>query len=126
MADVASAIWFQKRTEKRLSSSSFSAIIFGLSRTLQGTEANSAPDSCGAARVISAFEHARLIRTAADRCLPRSIAMALRLARYGYRADVVLGVKLAPFAAHCWVQCGDEVLNDSLEEVQRYVPILVI
>jgi len=87
--------------------------------------AASALDRAGA-RTIRAFEHARLIRSAADRCLPRSIALALGLAARGCRAHVVIGVKLAPFAAHCWAQAGDEVLNDSAEEVQRYTPILVV
>lgn len=78
------------------------------------------------AQSISAFEHARLLRTAADRCLPRSIALALCLASDGKRTNLVIGVKLAPFGAHCWVQSGDEVLNDSVEEVLRYQPILII
>ena len=68
----------------------------------------------------------RLLRTAADRCLSRSIALALCLARHHCRANVILGVKLAPFAAHCWAQHGDAVLNDELEEVRRYQPILVL
>jgi hypothetical protein len=42
------------------------------------------------------------------------------------RANVVLGVKQGPFGAHCWVQHGSEILNDSVEEVLRYRPILVI
>ena len=79
-----------------------------------------------AARTIRAFEYARLLRTAADRCLPRSIALALCLASDGMRANVVVGVRLAPFGAHCWVQQGGDVLNDSVEEVLCYRPILVI
>ena len=47
----------------------------------------------------------------------------LRAAIHG--ADVVLAVKLGPFAAHCWTQIGDQVLNDTPEEVARFTPILV-
>jgi hypothetical protein len=77
-------------------------------------------------RIVRAFEHARILRTAANRCLPRSIALSIRLASCGTRANVVIAVKLAPFAAHCWSQAGDVVLNDSVEEVQRYTPLLVL
>ena len=75
---------------------------------------------------VRAFEHARLLRSAADRCLPRSIALKLRLAKLRHRTHLVIGVKDRPFGAHAWVQHGDIVLNDSLEEVRRYTPILII
>ena len=75
---------------------------------------------------LRAFEHARLLRSAADRCLPRSIALSLRLARRGIHAHIVIGVRSDPFGAHCWVQHGEAVLNDTAEEVLRYTPILVV
>jgi len=31
-----------------------------------------------------------------------------------------------PFAAHCWVQYGDIVFNDRVEEVGGYTPIMVV
>jgi len=76
--------------------------------------------------VVRAFEHARVLRSPADKCLPRSLAIALCLARHGVHADVVLAVKLGPFAAHCWAQADGEVLNDTAEEVALYTPILVV
>jgi hypothetical protein len=78
------------------------------------------------AAVVKAFESGALIRSAVDRCLPRSIALARVLARYGCRCEVVLGVKLRPFAAHCWVQTEQLVLNESVEEAARYTPILIL
>jgi hypothetical protein len=36
----------------------------------------------------------------------------------------VIGVKLNPFAAHCWLQVGDVVLNDLPERVAAFTPIL--
>jgi hypothetical protein len=67
-----------------------------------------------------------VLRTAADRCLPRSIALALRLARDGLAAQLVIGVRTNPFGAHSWAQHEDEVLNDSVEEVLRFTPILIV
>lgn len=124
LGEIARAIWMQRRIERRLASRSFGSVLHELRQVVADRDCV-ALGSMGAP-VVRAFEQARLLRSAADRCLPRSIALALCLAARKCRVHVVLGVKLAPFAAHCWVQDGGAVLNDSLEEVQRYSPILVV
>lgn len=126
LPDIARAIWIQRRTERRLATTSFAATLTDLRRLMDNVDRRASKSRHTVAQSISAFEHARLLRTAADRCLPRSIALALCLASDGKRTNLVIGVKLAPFGAHCWVQSGDEVLNDSVEEVLRYQPILII
>lgn len=125
LADVAAAVWTQRRVERRLSRTSLRTVLVEL-RCLADQRAQVASTRSGIAATVRAFEHARLLRSAADRCLPRSIALTLRLARLGHRAHCVIGVKDHPFAAHAWVQSGETVLSDSLEEVRRYTPILVI
>jgi hypothetical protein len=124
--DVARALWAQRRVEARLARRSLSSILFDLRAANEARASTTAACVSMRSRMVRAFEHARLLRTAADRCLPRSLALALCLAMRGITARAVIGVRLAPFAAHCWVQSGDEVLNDSVEEVLRYQPILVI
>lgn len=126
IADVARAIWVQLRVEKRVASRSFHSVISDLAAVLELRPYEPSGPNCNPNQTIRAFEHTRLLRTAADRCLPRSIALALCLASDGVRANVIIGVKLAPFGAHCWAQKGTDVLNDSVEEVLRYRPILVI
>ncbi|MEW4468971.1 lasso peptide biosynthesis B2 protein [Parasphingorhabdus sp. JC815] len=126
LPDIARAIWIQRRTERRLTSTSFAATLSNLRCLKDAVDRKALKSRRTAAQNIRAFEHARLLRTAADRCLPRSIALAWCLASDGERTNLVIGVKLAPFSAHCWVQSGNEVLNDSVEEVLRYQPILII
>lgn len=126
IADTARAVWTQRRVERRIASSSFRSILSDLRTVINTRAVQEFEMGRDAARTIRAFEYARLLRTAADRCLPRSIALALCLASDGMRANVVVGVRLAPFGAHCWVQQGCDVLNDSVEEVLCYRPILVI
>jgi hypothetical protein len=46
------------------------------------------------------------------------------LDRRGARASIVFGVTGTPFKAHCWVQLGDQLLNDSLDNVTPFTPIL--
>lgn len=53
-------------------------------------------------------------------------ALCLYLRRHGIPANLVFGVKLEPFAAHCWVQSDNRILNEPLELVARYSPILVV
>jgi hypothetical protein len=40
--------------------------------------------------------------------------------------QLVFGVVGQPFEAHCWVQSGGEVLNDSYDRVSRFEPILTV
>lgn len=126
IADTARAIWVQRRIEKRVASRPFHSLLSDLASHLRFRAGKRSGSGRDPALTIRAFEHARLLRSAADRCLPRSIALALCLASDGTRANVVIGVKLAPFGAHCWVQQETDVLNDSVEEALRYRPILVI
>ena len=38
----------------------------------------------------------------------------------------MFGVHTEPFQAHCWLQLGDLVVNDAVENVSRFTPILAI
>ena len=44
----------------------------------------------------------------------------------GLPADFVIGVSLHPFAAHSWVQWGTVLVNDQLDAVRHFTPILVL
>lgn len=56
-------------------------------------------------------------------CLVRSASLIAFLRRRGLAADWVFGVRLWPFAAHCWVQVGDVCLNDDVERLWPYTPL---
>ena len=57
-------------------------------------------------------------------CLLDSLVLASFLAKYGVFPHVVIGVMLGPFGGHCWVQHETLVLNDRLERVTKFTPIL--
>lgn len=126
LSEVARAMWVQRRVEKRLSTGLFREVLLSVSRLSEKRHLVASGGGESARATIRAFEYARLLRTAADRCLPRSIALAICLASRGQLVRVVLGVRAAPFSAHCWAQQGPAVLNDSVEEVRRYHPILIV
>lgn len=59
-------------------------------------------------------------------CLVRSALLMRFLRGAGLDADWVFGVRLHPFAAHCWVQVNDVCLNDDVERLSAYAPIMVV
>lgn len=60
------------------------------------------------------------------KCLLRSFMLLRALHRAGHTADWVFGVATWPFRAHCWLQMGDVVLDDTVERVRAYEPILAV
>jgi len=54
-----------------------------------------------AAEVAGAFRRSALIAAPLDRCLPRSFATAHALIDRKVRPDLVFGVRVHPFGAHC-------------------------
>lgn len=127
LSDVARALWMQRRIERRISSKGFDAVMHSTRRLLDQAAGRTLGDADPfITRFVRAFDQACLLKTAANRCLPRSIALALVLAGHGIRSTVVIGVRRSPFSAHCWVQAGPVVLNDTLDEVRRVTPLLVL
>lgn len=76
--------------------------------------------------IAAAFERSNRLVRSHDQCLVRSLAAASRLAALGISAELVIGVRARPFAAHCWVQHDRWLVNDRHDRVRAYTPILVI
>ncbi|PKP67361.1 MAG: hypothetical protein CVT87_00065 [Alphaproteobacteria bacterium HGW-Alphaproteobacteria-9] len=127
IAGVAAALWIQHRIERRMETLPFHQLLIGVRKTVEHRfrKITEAQAEC-LLDIVEDFERARLIRSAANRCVPRSLALVLRCATYGIRAHAVIGVKTKPFEAHCWAQHGSAVLTDPLENVIQFTPILVI
>jgi hypothetical protein len=76
--------------------------------------------------LIAVFNELRLFYARPYVCLFDSLALINFLARYGLYPDWVFGVSADPFEAHCWVQARNVVLNDTLERVSAFTPIMCI
>jgi len=59
-------------------------------------------------------------------CTFDSLALFHYLAAHGILADWVFGVRTDPFFAHCWLQKEDTVLNDTVERVSTFDPIMCV
>lgn len=94
-----------------------------LKEASSGCETTSTPER---RRQVGRFLAARRIAPTAPNCLLDSLALALFLARRAIASTVVIGVKLDPFAAHCWLQDDAMILNDTSDNASAFTPILVI
>ncbi|QOT72268.1 lasso peptide biosynthesis B2 protein [Sphingobium fuliginis] len=74
----------------------------------------------------AAFTFTEFAISRADNCLIRSIALLRMLRAAGGDGLLVIGVTASPFSAHAWVQRGAVLLNDSLDRVRIFSPILVV
>ena len=75
-------------------------------------------------RLIAAFRDLRPLYPRSTLCLFDSLALLEFLAKYGAVPQIIFGVIADPFQAHCWLQHGSVVINDDLERVGKYKPIL--
>lgn len=83
-------------------------------------------DYDNASRYVAAFNALRPSFPEKYLCLFDSLALIEYLSAYKLFPRWVFGVQPDPFAAHCWVQEGTVVFNDSVERVATYTPIMVI
>jgi hypothetical protein len=85
-----------------------------------------APPDEGLLEVVANFHRWSPYAPISGKCLLRSFLLLRLLQRRGYGARWVFGVSTWPFKAHCWLQCGATVLDDTFERLWSYQPILVV
>jgi hypothetical protein len=84
------------------------------------------PDFERTRSLLSVFERLRLFYPRSYLCLFDSLALIHFLARFDVYPDWVFGVNADPFEAHCWVQAGNVVLNDTVARVSAFTPIMCV
>ena len=120
---IALALISQVSTARDLARRPLKAVLAGHRvRKVRATPMQSPPSS----DLITSFLATRRFVGTQDRCLRWSLAMVDFLSKHGSFPQLVLGVKMAPFAAHAWVQHEEVVLNDDVDRVRAYTPILVV
>ena len=77
--------------------------------------------------LVEVFNRLRpLLFTAQNQCLYDALVLTAFLNKYGIYPDMVFGVQMGPFSAHCWVQHNDVVLNDVVAMTLLQTPIMVV
>lgn len=78
------------------------------------------------AALVAAFERLLPWLPFQGVCFYRAFLL-LRILRWrGFDARWVFGVRTWPFMAHCWLQVGDVVLDDTADRLEAFTPILVV
>jgi hypothetical protein len=76
--------------------------------------------------LVAIFRRLRALFPRRYLCLYDSLALIEFLARYGIFPNWIFGVRLEPWAAHCWVQEAGYAFNEDFEEAAGYTPVMVI
>jgi hypothetical protein len=76
--------------------------------------------------LVAAFHRWACWTPAPAKCLIRSFMLLRLLRRHGFDARWVFAVRTWPFEAHCWLQAGPVVLDDAVERLTAYHPILAV
>ena len=118
-------LWYQWQVSRTLSWRGLAPLIECLRAIPQPPPERRAKSPADYRHVVRAFSATTLLFTHADRCLARSIALLLMIRKSDPEARLVIGVAASPFSAHAWLQRGPTVLNDCLDKVRAFTPILV-
>lgn len=126
----APALWREFASElivqHRLRRRGFAAAIRSIRRDCSTVGRPPAQARAAALAIAAAARTISYVMPAHDRCLVRALAVHHICTRRGLRPALVFGVVAHPFAAHCWVQLGRNVIVGGAEQARLYTPILVL
>lgn len=101
---VASCLWAQQRVRTR-------RLDLAL-EDLSTMRVKTPDDASARADRVECFREMRPWYPKRPVCLFDSLALMHFLVSAGHRAELVLGVRTEPFAAHAWVEADERILND--------------
>lgn len=90
------------------------------------SDAARAPPSQALLAAVARFHRWVPFAPVSGKCLLRSFLLLQVLRREGFEAQWVFGVATWPFRAHCWLQAGEVALDDHVDRLAAYTPILVV
>lgn len=127
MIMVLSATYSLFQTRRLLAAHSLDEVVCKFAREkMNKTRPAPSGDIDNLSMLATAFGRAEVMSTRHDRCLSRSFALAFAAVQTGFPVDLVIGVRARPFAAHCWVQWDGRIVNDEVEMIRAYTPILAV
>lgn len=112
-ASLSTAIAFRRQSFAQL-----------LATARRGRPTGPPPRKTAVLEAVGAFARLRPWLPIGGACFKRSYLLLTYLHRLGLDADWVIGVRTWPFHAHCWLQAGEVALDDDVERLVAYTPIL--
>lgn len=117
IAFLLSRAWFERRFVPL-------AQVMGRRRVIALTTRSAGP--AASRRHAGLFASVRRMIPIGPSCLPDSLALLDFLANRRCSARLVVGIRREPFAAHCWVQADDCLLNETVDVASGFTPIYVV
>jgi|AutmiccommunBRH5_1029478.scaffolds.fasta_scaffold36908_1 hypothetical protein len=121
---VASAFICQIMTRCRLGTRRFEHVL----RSVSGANdrASMRHKRASIEEVVHATDVMERLTLGPNACLIKSLTLHRLLSRHGHASTLVFAVRLNPFGAHCWLQRDNVVLNDTIERVGMFTPLLAV
>jgi hypothetical protein len=112
------------RARRQLADRSLHEIVDAVRESRHGAR----PEGTSAAAEDAArqFLAVRALVPAERRCLLDALALLDWLGDDASHARLVFGVRLEPFAAHCWLQTDRLLLTDAADAIEAFVPVLSV
>lgn len=125
LIDIGRGLLAQRRVTSAIRRGRFAAVVTALAReTTPGMPGRD--DGAKVRGIAAAFASTTLAMRKGRQCLPRALAANALCRAVGARPTLVFGVRLAPFAAHCWLQSDATVIVGDLEQARMFTPILAV
>ncbi len=125
IADVLDFLLASYRASRLLKNRHIHGIVGGVRRR-KASAANGAGDVDALRRQTAIYRKLRPWYPRGYLCLYDGLALIEFLARRKLFPAWVFGVQAQPFGAHCWVQQGDVLLNESTEYAGQFTPIMSV
>lgn len=120
---VRSLVWARYRLSDQSLSSTIKAVA---ARRDPSRRSSAEPALSHVGSLIAAFNAWRPLYSRPNACMFDSLSLLHFLSQFNVFPSWVFGVISEPFQAHCWLQHGSFVLNDSLSHVTAYTPIMCV
>ena len=122
LADMLRIWWTVRQIRRSLARRPLADVIDKILRSPSGNHA----EGLAASVLATRFQTVRRWLPQMPNCLTDSLALLLFLKGHGASAELVFGAKLDPFAAHCWIQADDVLLNDRIDRIEGFATVGVI
>lgn len=124
LGDMVHVWWTVRRIRRGLARRKLAELIDAISRAHPRSGTPSKTPNAGI--LAARFQLVRRWLPQVPNCLSDSLALLLFLKGHGTSAELVFGAKLDPFAAHCWIQADDLLLNDRIDRIEGFTAVGVV
>lgn len=118
---AAAALW---RARRAIRPQNIAAALAASARAKKGAAASAS--EAALASVAVRYGACRWAIPVEPRCLIDALALDDIMLRCGLAATLMFGVRLKPFAAHCWLQTSGTILTGTAAEARNFTPIMVV